>query len=751
MKKIFFLFLIFSLAFSQNETLKVSEWKNYTSLLKINSLTLSNEYIWGATDGGIFKYSLSDNSIERFTNVDGLSNLENTAIFYDTKGNIWVGSSDGSVDVYNYQKKNWINIKDIALSYSSLSKNINGFNQKNDSIFIISDLGISIYNTSLKEFQDSYIKFGSFPAFTKTIDLTFDSKNIYVLTTSGLAVADINNKNLLSPDEWMSYSKLGYFDNQNLVDIDLFNNFLYILTDYGIYKYNNKSITRITSFNQSAKKIFKTTDGLYIVLEYQILLLKSNDIIETLPIQIPLSINQFILANNKIYLSLKNNGLWVINNNKPERIDLNCPYSNNFGQMIVASDGTLWVASSGVGGGGASGFYKFKDGVWTNYNVSTNPEIGTDTWDAVCEANDKSIFLGSYGSGVLKIKNNKFSFYNNTNSTLYGAAGNPSFIPITGIAKDANGTLWFTNYKADNNKPLSSFTTDSVWKNYVNGVNINSTYFFRGLVIDDYYTKWIISEYDPIYNGLFYFNEKYSLPGTVNGWGFIGNDEIYGSGTQVKCIAIDKNNELWIGTTGGVAVINKVSNPANSISRPCNTTRCNISGQVINCITVDPLNNKWVGTKTSGVWVLTPDGSSVIAQFNTTNSKIASDNITSISIDGQKGIVYIGTEKGLSSFKTFLVEPLQTFKENLKVYPNPYNPEKSTLSIDGLVESSRIKIITPYGKIIKDFQTPGGRVAYWNGTDENNEYVSSGIYFIISYTSDGSQSSIGKVAIVRSK
>lgn len=751
MRKICFLFLIFSLAFSQNESLKVSEWKNYTSLLKINSFTLSDGNIWGATDGGVFKYSTSDNSIERFSNVDGLSNLENTAIYYDTKGNIWIGSIDGSVDVLNFQNKKWTSIKDISLSYSNLSKTINGFAQKNDSIYIISDLGISIYNNYLKEFQDSYIKFGSFPAFTKTIDLIFDTKNIYVLTSSGLAISDINNKNLISPDEWISFDKLNYFDNQNLVDIDLYNNYLYILTNNGIYKYENQTIRKIASFNQIAKRLFKTTNGLYIVLEYQILILKSNDSIETLPIQISQSINQFIFANNKIYLNLQNDGLWVVNNNNLNRIDLNCPYSNNFGQMIISSDGTLWVASAGAGGGGAAGFYKFKDGIWTNYNISTNPEILTNTWDAVCEANDKSIFLGSYGSGVLRIKNNKFSFYNNTNSSLYGAAGNPNFIPITGIAKDADGTLWFTNYKADNNKPLSSFSTDSVWKNYVNGVNINSTYFFRGLAIDEYNTKWIISEYDPIYNGLFYFNEKYNISGSVNGWGFLGNDEIYGSGTQVKCIVIDKNNELWIGTTGGVAVINKVSNPVNSVSRPCNTTRCNISGQVINCITVDPLNNKWVGTKTSGVWVLTPDGSSVISQFNTTNSKLPSDNITSIIIDGQKGIVYIGTEKGLSSFKSFLIEPLQSFKENLKVYPNPYNPEKSTLSIDGLVESSRIKIITPYGKIIKDFNSPGGRVAYWDGTDENNEFVSSGIYFIIAYTNDGNQNSIGKVAVIRAK
>jgi len=170
----------------------------------------------------------------------------------------------------------------------------------------------------------------------------------------------------------------------------------------------------------------------------------------------------------------------------------------------------------------------------------------------------------------------------------------------------------------------------------------------------------------------------------------------------------------------------------------------------VNCITVDPLNNKWVGTKTTGIWVLTSDGSSVIAQINTNNSKLLDDNIRSIALNPKDGTVYVGTEKGLSSFKTYLVEPLPEYSENLKLYPSPYKPEKGNLSIDGLIESSNIKIITPYGKLIKDFTSPGGRVAYWNGKDSNGEYVASGIYFVIAYSSDGSKNSIGKVTVIRS-
>jgi hypothetical protein len=104
---------------------------------------------------------------------------------------------------------------------------------------------------------------------------------------------------------------------------------------------------------------------------------------------------------------------------------------------------------------------------------------------------------------------------------------------------------------------------------------------------------------------------------------------------------------------------------------------------------------------------------------------------------------------GLSTFKTFLVEPLPEYTENLKVYPSPYKPELGSLYIDGLIESSSIKVMSPHGKLITEFQSPGGRIAYWDGKDHNNQFVASGVYFIVAYSGDGSKTSIGKVAVIR--
>jgi hypothetical protein len=311
--------------------------------------------------------------------------------------------------------------------------------------------------------------------------------------------------------------------------------------------------------------------------------------------------------------------------------------------------------------------------------------------------------------------------------------------------------MWFTNHLAMNNAALVSMDKNGEWKNYINGLSPSHVY-YRKMIIDEYSSKWIISDVDPVRNGLFLYNEKYTLPNTFNGWGGVYNSDLAlgGDNAQVLCMVEDKNNELWIGTKDGIAVINRITNPLSRITRPCFTTRCNISGQSINSIKVDALNNKWLGTSATGIWILSPDGSSVVTQLNTENSPLLSNDIKCITFNPSDGTVYVGTEKGLSTFKTFLVEPLPDYAENLKLYPNPYKPEIGNLYIDGLIESSSIKVISPHGKLITEFQSPGGRIAYWDGRDHNMQFVASGVYFVVAYSSDGSKTSIGKVAVIRS-
>jgi len=166
-------------------------------------------------------------------------------------------------------------------------------------------------------------------------------------------------------------------------------------------------------------------------------------------------------------------------------------------------------------------------------------------------------------------------------------------------------------------------------------------------------------------------------------------------------------------------------------------------------ICVDALNNKWIGTLTSGLLYVSPDGSTLLARYNTLNSPLPDNKILSITVSPLSGIAFFGTAKGLASVKTIAVEPLENC-DKISVGPNPFVvPNSAKLRIDGLVTESTIKILTISGTLVAEFETPGGRIAEWDGRDLYGNYVSSGIYIIAGYNKDASQVCTGKVAVVR--
>ncbi len=171
--------------------------------------------------------------------------------------------------------------------------------------------------------------------------------------------------------------------------------------------------------------------------------------------------------------------------------------------------------------------------------------------------------------------------------------------------------------------------------------------------------------------------------------------------------------------------------------------------QSINDIAVDPLNQKWVATN-QGLLFVNSDGSRLLAAYDSKNSPILSDIITSVAIDENAGIVYVGTEKGLTSFQTPFTKPKEAFDE-LFIYPNPYvvTDGSNFLTIDGLVRDSEIKIITIDGKLVAEFSSPGGRTAFWDGRDDNGNLINSGIYIVVAIDSGGNNTITGKVAVFR--
>jgi len=262
-------------------------------------------------------------------------------------------------------------------------------------------------------------------------------------------------------------------------------------------------------------------------------------------------------------------------------------------------------------------------------------------------------------------------------------------------------------------------------------------------VIDQYDTKWFTVTVAGRF-GLYYFNENKTFDDlTDDTQGYMNSSNGLLS-DLITALAVDQRGYLWVGTNVG---LNVILNP----SKPKVTSNLGLAlrNQTITCIAIDPLDQKWIGT-TQGVFVLSSDGIQLIGQYDSKNSPLPSDDIKSIAFDAKNGIAYIGTDYGLAALQTSSVQPLQSFGE-VFVYPNPFvvGDGATSLTIDGLVGNSSIKIFTISGKLISDFTTPGGRIAFWDGKDLNGNLVPTGIYIIVSYDQEANNVKTSKVAVIR--
>jgi hypothetical protein len=172
--------------------------------------------------------------------------------------------------------------------------------------------------------------------------------------------------------------------------------------------------------------------------------------------------------------------------------------------------------------------------------------------------------------------------------------------------------------------------------------------------------------------------------------------------------------------------------------------------QIVQAIAVDGVNNKWVGTK-EGIFLVSPDGSQLLDQYTvaSTGGKLLSNDVRALAIDQKNGILYAGSEKGLSILGIAPVMTERSFS-TLEVGPNPFRvPQEQALTIRNLVPETSIKILRVDGTLVTEFRAQGGGRAFWDGRDQHGDVVGSGVYFIVAYADDGNQLVTAKVAVIR--
>jgi hypothetical protein len=213
--------------------------------------------------------------------------------------------------------------------------------------------------------------------------------------------------------------------------------------------------------------------------------------------------------------------------------------------------------------------------------------------------------------------------------------------------------------------------------------------------------------------------------------------------SAVRAIAIDRDGYIWVGTDEGVAYFFSETDDA---IKPLFEGRFLLRDETITAIEVDGGNRKWIGTE-RGVWLFSPEGETLIHNFTTDNSPLLSNMIYDIEIADETGEVFFATDKGLLSYRADATTSDAGFRE-LKIFPNPVTSDFSgSVGITGLATDAIVKITDVSGQLIWQTQANGGS-ATWNVRDYNGRRAATGIYLVFAATADGSESVVGKIAVV---
>lgn len=229
--------------------------------------------------------------------------------------------------------------------------------------------------------------------------------------------------------------------------------------------------------------------------------------------------------------------------------------------------------------------------------------------------------------------------------------------------------------------------------------------------------------------------------------------------TFVNDLAEDHNGAVWMATDRGVCYVPEpakaVGQSALPVKRPIvarndgtNYGDYLLDAEFTHCIAVDPSNRKWIGTKLNGVYLVSADGTKILAHYNTANSPLPSDCVYSISCDPTSNRVYFGTNRGVAEFDSDSAPGAPSYSD-VYAYPNPVRPEYTGwITITGLMDNSYVKIADIAGNVFFSGLSEGGMVS-WDGCDASGRRVKTGVYLVFASQADGGSSgTVAKIMVI---
>ena len=627
----------------------------------------------------------------------------------------------------------------------------------NNMLYVLASNGLYSYNTndhSLQTFDkanvlsDCEISIIKWNTSAKRLIIVYSNGNIDIMD---------NNANVINISDYYSKSMT---EDKTVNDIYMYGKFAMMATGFGIVQINisNCEISNTYNLGFNVNYCYVQDNTLYAAS-------KSSGIYSC-------SMNENMLDKN----NWKRTANYVAKT-KEDKTELEeivktlnpgGPHSNCFGSMVF-KHGRLYTCSDNAIDMTPGSVQIMENNEWTVYPDNMKELTGIpylDLSSITVDYSDKDHVVASGRTGVYEFKNGSLlNYYSEGNSPLVHAGtiidNDPNklqYVMAENVEFDKEGNLWILN-SISTDKIILKLSKDNEWTTWKpSELMLNNKYGLEnlvGMMFDSRGLMWFVNDFYRI-PSVHCFQP--STGGINSIKSFVNQDGTSLTITQVRCVAEDKNGDMWVGTNVGPLLLSQNNideeNPTFTqvkVPRNDGTNYADylLSGVDISCIAVDGGNRKWFGTYNNGIYLISDDNIQQLQHFTSKNSKLLSDNITALAINNESGEVFIATDKGLCSYMSDATQPSETIeKDNVYAYPNPVRPDYTGLiTVVGLTANADVKIVTSNGALVAQGRSNGGTFT-WDGKDLSGKRVASGIYMIETATEKGGKGTVCKIAIV---
>ncbi|NRA13302.1 MAG: hypothetical protein HRT57_15250, partial [Crocinitomicaceae bacterium] len=567
------LIIFIALAFGASSQVGTGQWRLHIPAKAVD-VVATDESVFTAYEQGLSEYHKASNELSFWDAVNSLSDISISCLGHCTSDNsVFIGYENGNVDKI---KNNTVtNIPAIKLAQIQGVKKVFKIVEYDEHMYLATGFAIVKIDPKKNEVRDTYYPTnGNAPI----QDIVFVDGYIYALSDDRMYRGLITNVSLADPAQWELDARVPEILTEDIYsDIEVAHGEIYVL--YHSNLFGSDSVYHVTS---TGFEIAVDEGGVF-TTEIQSLNTIEGDLcvnyysgsrIYNFDFTSFASTNQYSAGNFPIPRNVAyNNGIiWIADQNNglvkftapwnTEIISFSGPPKTDFYGMGY-SNGKMAFVSGGLSVSqptfNKSGMYTFEDEDWTLHSKTNISEWDNDlVFDPLTVAigpSDNSIMaVGGYSNTPLSIINattGAVDTISPTNSLLESSVFGNGWSYISQVEYDDKGNLWVLNGLC--NEPLKVLTKDNEWYSFSLGSPAKSK-FTDKMVIDYNGNKWMAIRGAGLYG--------YKDQGTIS---TASDDQIVTLNTGansgalpsnvVSALAVDFDNEIWIGTEAGFAVL----------------------------------------------------------------------------------------------------------------------------------------------------------------------------------------------------